>query len=73
MDAQTNTALGIAGIVSGAIAAIYTYLKHSKCRGHCCGQAVDMTIDLTPTEDDKKEKNEKMFKPIAIPAGETAV
>lgn len=70
MDAQTNSVLGIAGIVSGMIAALYTYLKHSKCKGHCCGQAVDMEIDLTPTEEDKKEK---MFKPIAIPAGESAV
>jgi hypothetical protein len=69
MDAQTNSVLGIAGIVSGMIAAIYTYMKHSKCKGHCCGQAMDMTIDLTPTEEDK---NEKLFRPIAIktPAGD---
>jgi hypothetical protein len=51
MDPTTATGLGIGGIVAGVLAAVYTYLKHSKCKMHCCGKRVDFSMDLTPVED----------------------
>ena len=37
--------------MAGVLAALYTYLKHSKCKMHCCGKRVDFSMDLTPVED----------------------
>lgn len=50
MDPTTATGLGIGGIVAGVLAALYTYLKHSKCKMQCCGRRVDFSMDLTPVE-----------------------
>ena len=47
--------LGIAGIVSGVLSMIYTYMKHSSCHGQCCGKKMDMEIDLTPVVVEKKD------------------
>ena len=59
MDTQTSMGLGIAGIVSGALAAAYTYLKHSKCKCNCFGKPLDFSMDLTPIKipGDKKDAN----------------
>lgn len=56
MDTTTATWVGIGGIVSGALAALYTYMKHSKCKAHCCGKTVDMEVDLTPVVAVQEEK-----------------
>ena len=48
MDQQTGSALGIAGCISGVLAAIYTYYKHSQCHSNCCGKKLDLQMDLTP-------------------------
>jgi len=48
MDTTTGSALGIAGCVSGVLAALYTYYKHSSCHSKCCGKEVDLQVDLTP-------------------------
>ena len=48
MDTTTGSALGIAGCVSGVLAALYTYYKHSACHSKCCGKEVDVQLDLTP-------------------------
>lgn len=48
MDQQTGSALGIAGCVTGVLAAIYTYYKHSSCKSKCCGKEVDLQMDITP-------------------------
>ena len=56
MDVQTGSALGIAGCVSGVLAALYTYYKHSSCHANCCGKKIDMTVDLTPISIPKEEK-----------------
>jgi hypothetical protein len=56
MDAQTGSALGIAGVVSGVLAAIYTYWKHSSCKSNCCGKESEFSIDLTPVADKAVEK-----------------
>jgi hypothetical protein len=53
MDSQTSTALGIAGIASGVLSAIYTYMKHSKCHSNCLGKPLDFSMDITPTETPK--------------------
>lgn len=53
MDSQTSTALGIAGIASGVLSAIYTYMKHSKCHANCLGKPIDFSMDITPTENNK--------------------
>ena len=50
MDVQTGSALGIAGCISGALAAFYTYYKHSQCHSNCCGKKIDLQMDLTPVE-----------------------
>lgn len=50
MDVQTGSALGLAGCISGALAAFYTYYKHSQCHSNCCGKKVDLEVDLTPVE-----------------------
>jgi hypothetical protein len=51
MDSQTNAVLGIAGIVSGIASVVYTYIKHSRCKGHMCGKQADFEIDLSPVPD----------------------
>jgi hypothetical protein len=48
MDTTTGSALGIAGCVTGVLAALYTYYKHSHCKSKCCGKEVDLQLDLTP-------------------------
>jgi hypothetical protein len=48
MDQQTGSALGIAGCITGVLAAIYTYYKHSSCKSRCCGREVDLQMDITP-------------------------
>jgi hypothetical protein len=53
MDSQTNAALGIAGVVSGIASVVYTYLKHSRCKGHICGKETDIAIDLSPVVPEK--------------------
>jgi len=55
MDQQTGSALGIAGCVSGVLAAIYTYYKHSACHAKCCGRDMDIKMDLSPVEPNKEE------------------
>lgn len=56
-----SSALGIAGIVSGLVSILYTYMKHSSCHGNCCGKKMDMEIDLTPVvkinSDQEKKDN----------------
>jgi len=50
MDVQTGSALGIAGCISGLLAGIYTYYKHSACHAKCCGRDMDIKMDLSPVE-----------------------
>lgn len=60
MDVQTGSALGIAGCVSGVLAAIYTYYKHSACHSKCCGKETEFSMDLTPVAINPEIKGEAL-------------
>ena len=53
MEVETGSALGIAGVISGALAILYTWFKHSQCHSNCLGRKMDLTVDLTPVTTDK--------------------
>jgi hypothetical protein len=48
MEIDTSSTLSIASIVTSVLGALYVYMKHSKCKSHCCGKEIDASIDLTP-------------------------
>ena len=56
MEADTTSALSIASIVTSVLGAVYVYMKHSRCKSHCCGKEMDASIDLTPVSSEPLTK-----------------
>ena len=46
---------GISAIIIAALYATYKVIKHVKMKSKCCGTEFEGTLDLSPTEDAKKE------------------
>lgn len=53
---DTTSSLSIASIITSVLGALYVYMKHSKCKSHCCGKEIDTSIDLTPVPSDQLTK-----------------
>lgn len=46
---------GISAIIIAALYATYKVVKHVKMKSKCCGTEFEGTLDLSPTEESKKE------------------
>lgn len=49
MDSTTGGVLGILGFLISGGGAIYAAINHKKIRFKCCGQDIDMSVDIDET------------------------
>jgi len=54
-DANITNVSSLSSLVLMIGYVIYKVFKHSRCRSVCCGNKTEVSVDLEPTPDGKKE------------------
>ena len=59
---------GISAIIIAALYATYKVVKHVRMKSKCCGSEFEGTIDLSPTDDQRKDALVSEKPQVVVPA-----